>query len=104
MIWGAFLAQHPTVESNFVVGTQKFDFAVDEGKGVLNPSQGKKEKASTAEGRWRTETNKNRISCVLAFLLCDPGWRAQKVKIGAQNGWDDSHTHTYLARITHLNK
>ena len=34
---GFFLAKHPTVESDFVVGTQKFDFTVDEEKGLLSP-------------------------------------------------------------------
>ena len=33
---------------------KKIDFTVDAGKGLLNPSRDKKEKASTAEGRWRT--------------------------------------------------
>ena len=52
---GFFLAQHPTVESDFVVGTKKDDFTVDEGKIVLNPSRDKKEKASSAEERWRAK-------------------------------------------------
>ena len=57
--------------------TKKFDFAVDEGKGVLNPSRGKKEKASTAEKRGELKTDLKKKSPVgwLAFLLCDPGWR-----------------------------
>ena len=42
---------------------------------------------------------KNKIFRALAFLLCDLGWRAPKVKTGAQNRWDDNtHTdqYTYL--------
>ena len=46
------------MESDFIVGTQKFDVAVDEGKRVLNPSRDKKEKVSTAEGRWRIKSKK----------------------------------------------
>ena len=45
----------------FLVGTQKFDFTVDEGKGLLNPSREKKLRQQ---------------------LLCDPGWCVQ-------NKWDD---------------
>ena len=46
-----------------------------------------KNKASTAEGRWRNP---------VTFLLCDPGWYNHKPDV--QNKWDDNiHTHIYTS-------
>ena len=85
------------MESDFVMGTQKFDFTVDEGTGVLNPSRDKKERQAPQKEGGILKRMKNKNSCVLAFLVCDPGWCAQKMRTGAQNRWDDNtHTDTCL--------
>ena len=62
-------------------GYTKFELAVDEGKGRLNPTPEKN------EGRRRRR--KLEKSCVT--FLRDPGWCVHKS--GVQNKWDDN-THT----------
>ena len=93
---GVFSRTTPNSGERVYRGYTKFDLTVDEEKEALKPSRDKEEKASTSEGRWSNKRNKNKKnSRVLAFLLCDSGWCAQKVKSGGQNGWGDNTRNTH---------
>ena len=81
------------MESDFVVGTQTFDFTLNEEKERSTLLAMKNKRQAPQKEGWGLKPKKyNRNPGLLAFLLCDPGWCAQKVKTGAQNRWD-GNTH-----------